>query len=199
MAESSRLNGINTQALRKSIQEIERNPGTAVFTFRAKSTWLGGTHCRTAIKSFLAAGKEDTSRRAPFVLEGDEPGVLLGDDNGPNATEALLHALGACLSVTLMYHAALRGVRIDSLDIELDGDLDLRGILGLSDKVRNGFENIRVVFRVGSDAPRASIEELCRLAQSYSPVADTVLHPTPISARVEVLPVGQAGGDQRAA
>jgi hypothetical protein len=98
-----------------------------------------------------------------------------------------------------MYHAALRGVEVDSLEIDLDGDLDLRGILGLSESVRNGFENIRAVFRVGSDAPRATIEELCQLAQGRSPVADTVMHPTSLAVRVEVLPARGTGGHERAA
>ncbi len=133
-----------------------------------------------------AGGGEEARHAQAFELHGDEPTELLGDDHGPSATEALLHALAACLNTTFIYHAAARGVEIDELELELEGDLDVRGFTGVSDEVRRGYSGVRVTFRVKSDAPREKTEELVRLARKYSPVHDMVTNPTPVEARLEV-------------
>jgi uncharacterized OsmC-like protein len=140
-----------------------------------------GMHSPDETQDFAAGGDEQTTRPAPFVLEADEPLILLGDDSAPNATEALLHALSACLSTTFIYHAAARGIEIDELELEMEGSLDVRGVLGLSDEVRNGYEQINVTFSVKSDASPEQISELVELAQARSPVFDIVTHPTPVS------------------
>lgn len=180
------VNGVNVKEWFKTIDTIEKKPDMAMFSFRASNKWVYGVHCQTTIKDFYGAGKEDNSRLRPFILEADEPGVLLGKDAGPGGIEAALYALSSCLSTTFMYHASASGVKVEELDISLEGDMDLQGLLGISDDVRNGYENIRITIRVKADAPKERIEELCALAQKRSPVFDIVTNPVPMSVMVEV-------------
>ena len=174
-------NGVNVDQLVATINAIKENPDLARFHFRASNEWLGGGHSRTTIKSFYGAGSEDTSRSRPFILEGDEPPVLLGSNAGPNAVEAVLHALASCLAVGFVYNAAAQGIRVDSLDFDLEGEIDLHGFLGLSDQVRPGYQHIRLSYHVGSDAPREKLEQLCEYVQKTSPVLDIIRNPVPVS------------------
>lgn len=174
-------NGVNVDQLIATINAIKENPDLAHFHFRATNEWVGGGHSRTSIQSFYGAGGEDTSRSKPFLLEGDEPPVLLGSNAGPNAVEAVLHALASCLAVGFVYNAAAQGIRVDSLEFDLEGDIDLHGFLGLSDQVRPGYQNIRLSYRVKSDAPRQKLEELCEYVQKTSPVLDIIRNPVPVS------------------
>jgi uncharacterized OsmC-like protein len=119
------------------------------------------------------------------VLEGDEPPVLLGNNAGPNAVEAVLHALAACLSVGFIYNAAAQGIHVQSLSFRLEGDIDLHGFLGLSEEVRPGYEGIRLSYRVKSDAPREKIEALCEYVKKTSPVLDIIRNPVPVSITLE--------------
>jgi uncharacterized OsmC-like protein len=114
------------------------------------------------------------------VCDADEPAALLGTNRGASPVEHVLTALSSCLTSSLIYHAAARGIKIDQLESELEGDLDLRGFLGLSDNVRNGYKNIRVTFRIKSDAPQDQLQELVALAQKRSPVFDIVSNPVPV-------------------
>ncbi|GAB4325341.1 MAG: OsmC family protein [Dehalococcoidia bacterium] len=165
----------------QTIEAIQGQPEIARFRFRAKSTWQGGGSSRTEIQGFHGALQEDTSREEPFVLIGDEPPVLLGANAGPNAVEALLHAVASCLTVGFVYNAAARGIEVRSLQFDLEGDLDLHGFLGLSDTVRPGYNGIRVTYRVDADAPREQLVELCDYVQQTSPVLDIVRNPVPVS------------------
>jgi uncharacterized OsmC-like protein len=175
------LNGVNVDQLVGTINAIKANPDLARFKFRAKNEWVNGGHSRTSIQSFFGAGQEDASRGKPFILEGDEPPVLLGANAGPNAVEAVLHALASCLAVGFVYNAAAQGIKIESLEFELEGDLDLHAFLGLSDQVRPGYENIRLSYRVKSDAPREKIVELCDYVQKTSPVLDIIRNPVAVT------------------
>jgi len=181
----TRVNGVNVDQLLDTINVIKENPGLARFTFRAKTAWVDGGHSRTAIQSFYGAGQEDTSRPRPFVLEGDEPPVLLGNNAGPNAVEAVLHALASCLAVGFIYNAAAQGIQVESLDFDLEGDLDLHAFLGLSDQVRPGYEGIRVNYRVKADAPRERLEALCDYVKRTSPVLDIIANPVPVTVTLE--------------
>ncbi|GIV80561.1 MAG: osmotically inducible protein C [Litorilinea sp.] len=173
-------NGVNLDQLMGTIEAIKRQPELARFQFRAQTEWIDGGHCRTSIQSFYGAGHEDTSRRQPFVLEGDEPPVLLGSNYGPNAVEAVLHALASCLAVGFIYNAATQGIDVRGLHFKLEGDIDLHGFLGLSDQVRPGYEQIRLVYRVESDTPRDKLEALCDYVQKTSPVLDIIRNPVPV-------------------
>jgi uncharacterized OsmC-like protein len=175
------VNGVSVDQLMETIRLIQQTPGIAKFEFRAENRWIAGGHNRTTVSDFYGAGGEDTSRERPFVLDADEPPVLLGENHGANPVEYVLTALAGCLTTSLVYHAAARGIAIDKVESRLEGDLDLHGFLGLSDTVRNGFQNIRVTFRIEADAPRATLEELCRVAQQRSPVFDIVSHPVPVT------------------
>lgn len=175
------VNGVNVDQLFETIRAIKDTPNLAKFKFRARNEWLDGGHNQSTIRDFYGAGREDTSRRETFVFDADEPAVLLGEDQGANPVEYVLHALAACLTTALVYHAAARGITIDEVESELEGDLDIQGMLGLSDKVRKGYQNIRVNFKIKSDAPAETLTELCQ----FSPVFDIVSNPVPVSLRVE--------------
>jgi uncharacterized OsmC-like protein len=164
-----------------TIGAIKDNPALARFRFRSKTDWQGGGRCLTTIQGFYGAGQEDASRTAPHELVGDEPSVLLGSNAGPNAVEAILHALASCLTVGYVYNAAAQGINIESLDFDLEGDLDLRAFLGLSDEVRPGYEGIKLTYRVKADAPREKLEALCDYVQQTSPVLDIIRNPVPVS------------------
>ncbi len=179
------LNGVNVDQLVQTVEAIKADPGLARFTFRAANEWVGGGRCRTRVQGFYGAGQEDTSRTRPFVLEGDEPPVLLGTNAGPNAVETVLHALASCLAVGFVYNAAARGIRVESLEFTLDGDVDLHGFLGLSDRVRPGYQGIRVAYRVKADAPRAEIVALCDYVQKTSPVLDILRNAVPVTVNLE--------------
>lgn len=174
-------NGVDVTQLVQTVEAITADPSLAAFRFRASNTWLGGGHSRTSIGGFYGAGTEDSSREKPFVLEGDEPPVLLGENTAPNAVEAILHALGSCLAVGISYNAAAKGIELRGLEFDLEGELDLHGFLGLSDDVRPGYSDIRVTCRVDSDAPAEQIDELCAYAQRTSPVLDILRNPVNVT------------------
>jgi len=178
------INGVNVDGLVGTINAIERDSSLARFQFRAHNEWVSGAHSRTTIQGFYGAGQEDTSRRQPFTLEGDEPAVLLGSNTGPNAVEAVLHALASCLAAGFVYNAAAQGINVESLSFDLEGELDLRAFVGLSKDVRPGYEGIRVTYRVKSDAPRERVEALCQYVQDTSPVLDIIRNPVPVTVRL---------------
>ena len=175
-------NGINVTQLTETIEAIRKNPEIARFKFRATNRWIEGTHNRATVKDFFGALLEDTSRQ-PVVFEIDEPPVLLGRNVGPNPVEYVLVGLSGCLTTSLIAHAAARGIEIKGLSTRLEGDLDLRGFLGISEDVTVGYERIRVYFTLDADIPDEKKRELIRMAAKYSPVYNTVANPV----AVEVL------------
>ncbi len=178
-------NGVDVGKLLATIDAIKAKPDLANFQFRAETEWHSGGHSRTRIQSFHGAGAEDASRSKPFVVEADEPPVLLGGNEGPNAVEMVLAGLASCLAVGFAYNAAARGIRIDALTLGLAGNIDLHGFLGLSDKVRSGYRDIQVTCRVKSDASRAQLMELCEYVQRTSPVLDIIRNPVNVSVVLE--------------
>jgi uncharacterized OsmC-like protein len=179
------VNGVNVDELFETVDAVKKSNAIAKFVFRADNAWVEGGHNRTSIRNFFGAGAEDTSRKKPFILDADEPKVLLGTDRGPNPVEYVLTALAGCLTTSLVYHAAARGIAIDEVESLLEGDLDLRGFLGISEEVRNGYENIRVTFKIKADAPEGQLRELVQLAQQRSPVFDIVSHSVPVSVELK--------------
>lgn len=176
-------NGGDVTQLVETVGAIQNDPDLATFRFRASTTWLGGGHSRTSIGGFWGAGQQDASRTEPFILDGDEPPVLLGRNNAPNAVETVLHALASCLAVGFVYNAAAKGIEVRSLDFDLEGELDLHGFLGLSEQTRPGYQAIRVTYRVDADAPDDQIDELCRYVQKTSPVLDIITNPVEVTVR----------------
>jgi uncharacterized OsmC-like protein len=181
MQEQKNINGVNVSKLFETVDVIKGNAEVAKFKFRTDNKWINGGHNRSTIKDFYGACQEDTSREKPFVMDNDEPAVLLGEDNGANPVEYVLHALAGCLTTSLVYHAAARGIKLDEVESKFEGDLDLHGFLGLDDNVRNGYENIRVTFKIKADVPEETLDELVRLAQKRSPVFDIVTNSVPVS------------------
>lgn len=177
----TQVNGVNVDQLIATVNAVQQDPSLARFQFRAHNEWVGGGHTRTSIQGFYGAGSEDTSRNRPFILEGDEPPLLLGSNAGANAVEAVLHALSSCLAVGFIYNAAAQGINVDSLSFDLEGDLDLRAFLGLSNEVRPGYEGIQLTYRVKSDAPPEKIQQLCDYVQKTSPVMDIIRNPVPVT------------------
>ena len=177
-------NGIDTAQLFGTLDAIKADPSLAEFQFRAHNHWIDGAHNRSTIKSFYGAGQEDSTRSEAFTLDAGEPAVLLGVDTGPNPAEYLLHALAACLTTTLVYVAAARKVRLTEVESTLEGDIDVRGCLGLSDEVRNGFSRIRASFTVKGDAPPETLREIVERAQARSAVFDMVSHGVPVEVGV---------------
>ncbi|UCG52733.1 MAG: OsmC family protein [Candidatus Latescibacterota bacterium] len=173
-------NGVDVDRLVQTVNAIKDNPDLAKFRFRASTKWLGGGHSSTTIQGFYGAGQEDNSRATPFVIEGDEPPVLLGQNAGPNAVESVLQALASCLTVGFAYNAAAQGINLKSLEFDLEGQLDLHGFLGLSEEVRPGYKGIRLTYRTDCDAPPDKIEKLWAHVQKTSPVLDIVQNPVQV-------------------
>jgi uncharacterized OsmC-like protein len=179
-------NGVDTATLFATLDAVEAQPEIAVFRFRASNRWIGGAHNRSMIKDFYAACAEDTSRTAEFALDAGEPSILLGTDTGPNPAEYLLHALAACVTTSLVYSAAARGVRLTAVSSELEGEMDLRGALGISDDYRNGVSKITMNVTVSGDAPREKLEQVVQRGRQRSAVYDMVTNGVPVELDVVV-------------
>ncbi|BCR05046.1 osmotically inducible protein C [Desulfuromonas versatilis] len=179
MMATGKINGVDVDRLASTIDAIKGDPGIASFRFRATNRWDEGGHTETTIHDFYGA-RQDLTHQRDFHIHADEPDLLLGKDMGANPVELALSALASCLTTSLVYHAAARGITVRAVESDLDGELDLRGFLGLSDKVRNGYKNINVNFRVDADADQSTIDELIQLAQKRSPVFDIISNPVSI-------------------
>ena len=177
---TSTVNGVDVDRLAGTIDHVTANPALARFQFRARNHWIDGGLSRSTIKDFYGAGQEDTSRTEPFVLDAGEPPVLLGKNEAPNAPEYLLHALAACLTGTIVYHAAARGIALDGVETTIEGDLDLQGFLGLDSSTRPGYQQIRVAIQATGDFDDDQFAELVSLTR-YSPVRDIVSNPVPVA------------------
>jgi uncharacterized OsmC-like protein len=180
-------NGIDVDQLMGTIEAFEDDSNVGMFTFRASSSWKDGTHSKGAIQDFKQAGIEDMTRATPFVLDGDEPPILLGSNKGPNAVELLLQALGFCYAVGYVANAAARGIEISRMDYEIEGDIDVRQFLGLHGP-RAGFTEISAKGTVSSpNATEEQLVELCQYVRDTSPVRDSLAHPIPIQTTLEVV------------
>ena len=177
-------NGVDTEKLFATLDLIRARPELARFQFRATNRWIDGSHNRSTIKGFYAAGGEDTTRGEAFVLDAGEPAILLGSDTGANPAEYLLHALAACLTTSIVYVAAARKVELTSVESTLTGEMDVRGALGVDDEPRNGFERIGVSFRVTGDAAAEKLREVVRRAAKRSAVYDMVTNGVPVTVDV---------------
>ena len=172
-------NGVDSAQMYGTLDAIKADPSLAAFQFRVENEWQGGSHNRSTIRSFYGAGGEDTSRASSFTIDAGEPAILLGHDEGANPAEALLHALAGCLTTSIVYVAAARKVPLTRVSSRLEGDMDVRGCLGISDSVRNGFSSIRVSFSIEGDAPEEKLREVLTRAQARSAVFDMVTHGVP--------------------
>ena len=180
------LNGVDTPTLFGTLDAVKAAPELAKFQFRATNQWISGTNNRSTIRGFYGAGQEDTSRTEDFVYEADHPAVLVGTGKAPTPVEFLLHAIAACLTAGIANIAAARGVTLREVSSTVEGDIDLLGILGLSDQVRNGYQGIRVAFQISGDAPDDVLRGLIEQSRSRSAVYDVLTNGVPVSVDVEV-------------
>ncbi len=174
------VNGLSVQAATDTIAALKADKSLARFQFRAKNEWISGGENRSTIRDFFGAGREDMSRTSDFVFTNGEPPVLLGDNEGANPVEFLLHALAGCVTTTFVLHAMARGITILELSTELEGDLDLQGLLGLDDNVFPGYEQIRIKMHVKADCTEEELDALLAYAEQHSPVCNTVCRPVPV-------------------
>jgi len=177
------LNGVDTPTLLATINVVGAQPELANFTWRATNRWVSGTHSRTRIEKFFGAGGEQAHGQA-FEFDGDHPQVLVGGDNGPTPVEMLLHALAGCLTAGIANVAAARGVTLTEVSSTLEGDMDLRGILGLSKDVRNGYSGIKVTFDIKGDAPDEKLQQIVEQSRARSAVFDVLTNGTKVDVSV---------------
>ena len=178
------VNGVNVDQLFGNIDTIKGSPVLGKFKFRANNKWINGGYNNTSIKDFYGTQKNHDHRKN-FELGADEPPLLLGEDKAPNPVEYALTALASCVTTSIIYHAAAKGITVNSIESRLEGDIDLRGFLGISDEVRKGFDNIRMFFKIDADVPESELEELVRTGTKYSPVFDTVTNSVTVSTQLE--------------
>jgi uncharacterized OsmC-like protein len=177
---SNTVNGVEVDGLTQTIAAVKATPSLATFKFHVRNQWVDAGRNTSTVEGFYGAGEEH-SRAKTFKLEADEPAVLLGKDTGANPVEHLLHALASCLTTSMIYHAAARGIQIDEVESTLEGDLDVRGFLQLDPNVRNGFQGIRVNFKIKADVPDEALQELSQLGPQRSPVYDSLTNGVPVS------------------
>lgn len=169
------VNGVNVSEMAKTIDAIGEAPAISEFKFRAENTWKDGGKNQSQISGFYGACEEVKRDRA-FVFDADEPPVLLGEDAGANPVEFALHALAACMTTSIVYHAAARGIEIESLSSRLEGDLNLKGFLGIDPATKRGYTEIRVVFDIKTEAGEETLHEL----YTFSPVYEMINAAVPV-------------------
>ncbi len=175
------MNGLNVDQMTQTLDALRQDPTLAAFEFRATNRWINGGENRSTIQSFHGAGQEDTSREEPFVFTNGEPPVLLGNNEGANPVEFLLHALAGCVTTTTVTHATARGISIRSIATTLRGTIDLQGMLALDPDVQAGYQGITIDMEIDADCSDEEIEELLETARGHSPVCTTVCRPVPVT------------------
>lgn len=175
------INGVDKQALDATIDAVRQTPALAQVTFSLNSEWLDGCHQRSTTGDLRQNGDLVSTREASYVLESDEPAALLGTDKAASPGEYVLQALAGCYAVTYATNAAIRGIELSSLKLEMQTDFDLQGFLNLDDSVRPGAQEIRI--NVHAESPNASAEQLQELTdavQKRSPIRDTLANPVQV-------------------
>lgn len=177
---STVVNGVELETLMGTVKAIQADPELGVCHFRATNQWLNGNHNRSTVTGFYGA-KQEMQHKQTFTMDADEPAILAGNDNGANPVEHLLHALASCLTTSMVAHAAVRGIAIEEMESEFEGDIDLNGFLGLDANVPKGYTAIRAKFRVKAD-PK-DMDQIRELAK-FSPVYNTLTNGTPVDVQV---------------
>ncbi len=175
---ANRVNGtVVKEAVQNLTQAIRENPDLAKGTTSVRVRWAGGTRVLSEIRSF-----------EPLVV--DEPPALGGTDRGPTPVELLLAALGACQEITLAILAERLGIEVEAIDIELHGELDLRGFLAIDPAVRPGFQRIEMTVHITSPEPEERIQRLLARAQQLCPILDMLQQPVPVETRLSLVRTG---------
>jgi len=177
-------NGVDLARLTDTIKAVKASPELGYFQFRIQNTWIDGSENRSEVESFGAAGKE-IQHQTGFTLLADEPDMLLGNDRAANPVEHLLHALASCVTTSMVYHAAARGIAVEQVESTLEGTLDLRGFLGIAPHIRNGYQDIHLKLRIKADITDEQLRELSSLGPRFSPVYDSIARGVPIAVSTE--------------
>jgi uncharacterized OsmC-like protein len=172
-------NGVDVPTVFATINAVAAQPELAKFQFRSTTRWLKGTHSRTTIESFSGAGAVHEHKHE-HTYDGDHPAVLVGADNAPTPIEFVLHALGGCLIAGIANIASARRVDLYEVVARVEGNADLRGLLGISSNVRNGYDSIRVSFEIKGDAPAEKLQQIVEQSRDRSAVFDVLTRPVPI-------------------
>jgi len=178
------LNGVDTPTLFATLDAVKTHPELAEFQFRATNRWMEGTHSRSRIEMFSGAGGEHR-HTGDVQFDADHPAVLVGRDSAPTPVEFLLHAIAACITSGIGNIAAARGVKLTEVESTVEGDIDLRGILGLSNQVRNGYRQIRVNVRIKGDAPPDKLQQIVEQSKARSAVFDVLTNGTMVQVTAE--------------
>ncbi len=178
------LNGVDTPTLLATINAVAGAPELAQFQFRARASWVSGTHSVITVDDFDGAGGSH-KRDTPFEAHADHPKVLVGGDHGPTPVELLLQGLAACLTAGIGNIAAVRGVELTEVTSVVEGDIDLQGILGINDRVRNGYSAIRARFRIRGKAPAEVLRGIVEQSKARSAVFDVLANGVPVTVEVD--------------
>jgi uncharacterized OsmC-like protein len=178
--EKPRRNGVDTATLFATLDAVKGTNEIAKFQFRARNTWVSGTHSRSTFSGFYGAMQE-MRHQHDTVVDADHPAILVGEDHAPTPVEYLLHGIAACLTAGIANIAAARGVDLEEVSSTVEGDVDLLGILGLGGgEVRNGYEQVRVTFHIKGDADDETLRGLVEQSRRRSAVYDVLTNPTPV-------------------
>jgi uncharacterized OsmC-like protein len=183
MAVSSVNNGVNVQALLDAREALKGAPGATKFTWKASSTWKNGTHSETTIEKFHGLGQEQSHKRA-YSFDADHPEIFASEDKGITPVEFLLVGLASCLTAGIAAVAQNRGIQLRSVEADVEGSMDIQGILGMDSEVRNGYDGIKVTFKIDADASRKDIEALVAQSQKRSAVYDAITNPTNVTVEI---------------
>jgi len=170
-------NGVNVEALLGAREALTEAPEGARFKWRAKCSWINGTHCRAEVEQFFGLGEEQSHKRC-FTYNADHPEIFAAQDMGATPVEYVLVGLTSCLTAGVASVAQNRGIQLNSVHASVEGDMDLQGILGIDSDVRNGYQRIKVVFDIDADASPEEIEAVVAQSQKRSAVYDIVTNPT---------------------
>jgi len=179
--EESTVNGVEVGTILNLVASIDDNSDNAHFQFRLHNHWVDGGLNRSRVQEFFADGREDDTRTGPHIVDSDEPYIAAGKDTAPNPMEYVLHSLAGCLTSTMVNHAAVQGIEIESVESSLEGDLDVRGMLGLSDESRKAYNAVRVRMQVKSAADAGTLKELAM----FSPVYDMISKSLPVELELQ--------------
>jgi uncharacterized OsmC-like protein len=177
-------NGVDTPMLFATLDAVSDQRDLAKFQFRASNRWISGTHSQSTINEFTGAGGEQ-SRAMSFKLDGDHPAALVGGDNAPTPVEYLLHALATCLTAGVANIASARGINLEEVESRVEGDINLLGLLGLDDSVRNGYQGVRISFRIKGDADEQKLRKVIEQSRARSAVYDVLTNGIPVDLEVE--------------
>ena len=178
---SDAFNGVNTQVLNKVYNSLQNQPEMAKATFSVKSEWNGGFSVTSISKGFRIGGQNIERNPEEYKMQYDFPNQLSGEGRGLTVCEYCMGSLAACLAQTIVAHATSRGIQIDSINIDVEGDVDLRGFTGISNDVRPGAQQFRVnMNNKSNNASKEQINELHEIGKRFSPAFDTLTNGTSV-------------------